>query len=565
MNRILVGALIASALVAGAALGGLTTDPAAPATAIKPAPEPLVGATLLDGLGNHRFPVTSSHPQVQRWFDQGLMLTFGFNHDAAERSFMKAAELDPDCAMCWWGAALVLGPHVNSGMDPARNQDAWTRLQRAVALAPKATERERAFIRALEARYAENPPEDRRALDEAYAQSTAKLMRDRPDDLDAAVLHAEALMDLQPWDYYDAQLQPKGNTAQIVSILESVMARNPDHAGALHLYVHAVEASANPQRGVVAADRLRALIPGSGHLVHMPAHIYSRVGRWHDAVIANQRAIEADNAYLSACRGNVTGLYPLGYVPHNHHFLWFAASMEGASEVARDAALQTAARVNLPVLMRQPGFAGLQHYWMTPWFDRVRFGRWDEIVERPNPAPDLPYVTAIWHYAQAMADVRQSRLESAGRHYDALAKLAADPAMEKLMVWDRYSLANAVRIAERTVAAELALARKDPDAAVAALQDAVKIEDQIPYDEPPGWHAPVRQTLGAVLLAARRPAEAELVYREELQRNPDNGWSLRGLSDSLAAQKRRDEARQTEQEFAAAWAHADVTLAQSRF
>jgi len=299
--------------------------------------------------------------------------------------------------------------------------------------------------------------------------------------------------------------------------------------------------------------------------VHMPAHIYSRVGRWHDAVIANQRAIEADDAYLAACRGNVNGLYPLGYVPHNHHFLWFAASMEGASEIARDAALQTAARVNLPELMRQPGYAGLQHYWMTPWFDRVRFGRWAEIVEQPNPAPDLPYVTAIWNYAQAMADVRQSRLESASRHYQALARIAADPHMEQLTVWDRYSLASAVRIAERTVAAELALARNDHEAAIAALREAVTIEDGIPYDEPPGWHSPVRQTLGAVLLAANRPAEAEVVYRDELRRNPDNGWSLRGLSDSLAAQKRGDEARRAEQQFAAAWAHADVRLAKSRF
>jgi tetratricopeptide (TPR) repeat protein len=562
MNRTLVVALSTTALFAGAAVGGLTT---APQTPDKPAAEPLVGATLLQGLGQYKFPVTSSHPLVQRWFDQGLMLTFGFNHDAAERSFLKATELDPDCAMCWWGAALVLGPHVNSGMDPARNRDAWVRLQRAIALAPRSTEREQAFIRALSARYAESPPQDRRPLDEAYAESTGRLMKDRPGDLDAAVLHAEALMDLQPWDYYDAQLQPKGHTAEVVAVLESVMARNPDHPGALHLYVHAVEASARPERGVAAADRLRTLIPGSGHLVHMPAHIYSRVGRWHDAVIANQRAIEADDAYLAACRGKVNGLYPLGYVPHNHHFLWFAASMEGASEIARDAALQTAARVNLPELMRQPGYAGLQHYWMTPWFDRVRFGRWAEIVEQPNPAPDLPYVTAIWHYAQAMADVRQSRLESASRHHQALARIAADPDMEQLTVWDRYSLASAARIAERTVAAELALARNDHDAAIADLREAVTIEDGIPYDEPPGWHSPVRQTLGAVLLAANRPAEAEVVYRDELRRNPDNGWSLRGLSDSLAAQRRGDEARQAEQQFAAAWAHADVRLAKSRF
>ncbi len=562
MNRILVVALVAIAVAAGLFYGRRTSDQSPPPPVVEiPAP---VGATLLEGLGDYTFPVSSSHPEVQRWFDQGLMLTYGFNHDAAERSFMKAAELDPGCAMCWWGAALVLGPHVNSGMDPANNANAWSRLQRALELAPQASEREQAFIRALAARYAGDPPDDRRPLDEAYAQAAGRLAADRPDDLDAATLHAEALMDLQPWDYYDEQLEPKGNTAQIVSILESVMARNPDHAGALHLYVHAVEASADPQRGAAAADRLRELIPGSGHLVHMPAHIYARVGRWHDAVIANQKAIAADDAYLAVCRGNAKGIYPLGYVPHNHHFLWFAATMGGASEIARDAALQTAARVNLPELMRQPGFAGLQHYWMTPWFDRVRFGRWEEITAEANPAPDLPYVTAIWHYAQAMAALRQSRPDDAAKHYDALQTLAADPVMDTLMVWDRYPLAYAARIAERTVSAELALARGEHGAAIAALREAVLIEDGIPYDEPPGWHAPVRQTLGVVLLAAGRPAEAEAVYREELARNPSNGWSLQGLSDSLRAQQKSREAAETEQKLALAWAHADVELAASR-
>jgi len=563
MNRTLVVVLAAIAVAAGLFYGRRTADQSPPPPA--PAVPSLVGATLLDGLGDYTFPVTSSHPEVQRWFDQGLMLTYGFNHDAAERSFMKATELDPGCAMCWWGASLVLGPHVNSGMEPTNNAKAWTRLQRALELAPQASERERAFIRALAARYAANPPDDRRPLDEAYARAARQLAADRPDDLDAATLHAEALMDLQPWDYYDEQLEPKGNTAEIVSILESVMARNPDHAGALHLYVHAVEASADPQRGVAAADHLRELIPGSGHLVHMPAHIYARVGRWHDAVIANQKAIAADDAYLATCRGNAQGLYPLGYVPHNHHFLWFAASMEGASGIARDAALQTAARVNLPELMRQPGYAGLQHYWMTPWFDRVRFGRWDEIAAEANPAPDLPYVTAIWHYAQAMAALRQGRADDAAKHYDALRKLAADPVMETMMVWDRYPLAHAAHIAERTVSAEVALAGGDHDAAVAALREAVAIEDRIPYDEPPGWHAPVRQTLGVVLLAANQPAEAEAVYREELRRNPSNGWSLQGLSDSLRAQKKSREAAQAGQQQALAWANADVELVASRY
>ena len=524
----------------------------------------VIGANLLEGLGNHHFPVTSRHPDVQRWFDQGLMLTYGFNHDAAERSFLKATQLDPDCAMCWWGASLVLGPHVNAGMDPKDNARAWARLQKARALAPKASEREQAFIEALSARYAEHPPEDRRLLDEAYATATRELTRKRPDDLDAATFHAEALMDLQPWDYYDEARRPKGHTNEIVSVLESVIDRDPNHAGALHLYVHAVEASDDPQRGVAAADRLRTLIPGSGHLVHMPAHIYARVGRWHDAVLANLRAIEADDAYLAICRGNTKGVYPLGYVPHNHHFLWFAASMEGNSAVARSAALKTAERTNLPELMRQPGFASLQHYWMTPWFDRVRFGRWDEITAAPNPASDLPYVTAIWHYAQGTAAARQNRIDDAARHLAALRPLAADPVMETMTMWDRYPLKHAAQIAERSLTAEVAAAKGDHGAAIAALREAVAIEHRIPYDEPPGWHAPVRHSLGAQLLAARRPAEAEAVYREELQRNPANGWSLLGLAQSLKAQGRSREAGEVERQLAQAWRHADVKLAASR-
>ena len=558
--------LAAASVLLALAGGGCRQQ--APAVADPPAASPpelaVAGAVLLDGLGDYSFPVSSSHPEVQRWFDQGLALTWGFNHDAAERAFVKATELDPQCAMCWWGAALVLGPHVNATMDPADHADAWERLQRARELAPNASTREQAFIQALSARYAQQPGDDRSALDQAYAEATRRLLQQRPDDLDAAVLHAEALMDLQPWAYYDEQLRHQGHTAEIVSTLESVMARNPDHAGALHLYVHAVEASADPQRGVEAADRLRGLVPGSGHLVHMPSHIYARVGRWQDAVLANQRAIEADDAYLAVCRGNVQGVYPLGYIPHNHHFLWFAASMQGNAELARAAALTTAQRTDLPELMREPGFAGLQHYWLTPWFDRVRFGRWEEIVAEPNPAPDLPYVTAIWHYAQGMAAVRQSRLDDAGAHLAALRPLAADPLMDELMVWDRYPLAHAARIAERTLTAEIAAAGGDHEAAVAALREAVAIEDGIPYDEPPGWHAPVRHSLGAVLLQAGRAAEAEQVYREDLRRNPDNGWALFGLAQSLQAQGRAAEAETARSSFSAAWGNADIELAASR-
>jgi len=527
---------------------------AAPAPELAP-----VGATLIDGLGDYSMPVTASGPDVQRWFDQGLAMTYGFNHDAAERSFLKAAELDPDCAMCWWGASLVLGPHVNSKMDPANNAKAWDRLQRAQAAADDATAKEQAFIEALSARYAAEPPADRRPLDEAYAAAMGKLAANYPDDLDAASLHAEAMMDLQPWDYWDADGQPKGHTAEVVSQLESVIARDPEHAGALHLYVHAVEASADPARGVAAADRLRELLPGSGHLVHMPAHIYARVGRYHDAVIANQKAIVADDDYLAICKPG-PGVYPLGYVPHNHHFLWFAATMEGASAIAIDAARTTGEKTSDPQLMRTPGFDAMQNFALAPLFADVRFGRWQQVVEAPKPADDLPYMQAIWHYAQGMAAARQGRVDEARTHHQALQKAATAPAIEKMMTWDRYSLIGGVRIGERFVAAEIARAAKDFDGAIAALNEAVAIEDTLPYDEPPAWHWPARQALGGMLLAAGKPAEAESAYRDELKRNPENGWSLHGLEKSLRAQKRRAEADEIATRFAQAWANADIDL-----
>lgn len=523
-----------------------------------------VGATLLDGLGDYSLPIGSDHPEVQQWFDQALSLTYGFNHQAAERSFLQAAELDPQCAMCWWGSALVLGPHVNAGMDPANNAAAWERLQAAQAVSEDAPDWQQAYIRALSARYAENPPEDRSELDRAYVDAMAELVAARPDDLDAATLYAESLMNLQPWDYWTMDGQPRGRIEEIVSVLEDVIERDQDHAGALHLYIHAVEASEEPERGVAAADRLRTLIPGSGHLVHMPAHIYARVGRYHDAVIANQKAVEADNVYLAACRPG-PGVYPLGYVPHNHHFLWFAASMEGARDIALAAADETHARTSAPDLMRTPGFEGMQNFALTPLFAKVRFGLWEEIAAEPKPADDLPYMQAMWHYAQGMAAVRSGREDDARTHHEALVEASADPVIENFMMWERYSLIHGVRVAERMLAAELAYDSGEVETAVAALEKARDIEDDLPYDEPPGWHAPVRHTLGAVLLDIGRAEDAEAVYRAELRRNPENGWSLYGLANALRAQGRASEAEEVEARFEAAWAQADVTLASSRF
>ena len=518
-----------------------------------------VGANLIEGLGDYSMPVTAKSPDVQRWFDQGLAMTYGFNHDAAERSFLKAAELDPECAMCWWGAALVLGPHVNAAMDPANNPKAWDRLQRAQRTASGATEKEQAFIKALSVRYAENPPEVRRPLDEAYAVAMGKLAAKYPDDLDVVTFHAESLMDLQPWDYWDASGQPKGHTAEVVSQLESVMQRDPKHAGALHLYVHAVEASPDPSKGVAAADTLRELWPGSGHLVHMPAHIYARVGRYHDAVIANQKAIAADDSYLAICKP-APGVYPLGYVPHNHHFLWFAATMEGASKIALDAARTTSDKTNNAELMRLPGLEFTQNFAQSPLLAEVRFGRWEEVVKAPKPADDFPYVQAIWNYAQGMAAVRQGRIEDAKRHHEALMPATSNPEIEKLLQFGRYSLIGGVQVAERFVAAEIARAAKDYDAAIAALNTAVTIEDTLPYDEPPAWHWPSRLALGSVLLEAKKPADAEQAFRDELARNPENGWSLNGLAKALKAQGKGAEAKEVEARFAKAWVNADIDL-----
>lgn len=523
-----------------------------------------VGATLLDGLGDYSMPITSEHPDAQRWFDQALMLTYGFNHDAAERSFLKALEVDPQCAMCWWGASLVLGPHVNADMNPANNEAAWERLQAARALAPQASELEQGFIEALSARYAEEPPADRSALDEAYADAMGALAARFPDNLDAATLYAEAMMNLQPWDFWYEDGRPKGRTPEITSVLESVMARYPDHAGALHLYIHAVEASDEPELGVVAADRLRGLIPGSGHLVHMPSHIYARVGRWHDAMLVNQDAARADDAYLSICRPT-PGVYPLGYVPHNHHFLWFAASMAGDSATAMAAAEETARRAAEPELLALEGFEFLQNFVATPVFAKVRFGQWQAIRELPEPDANLPYLRGVWHYAQALAALRTDDADAAGEHYEALAALAADPALEQALWFDRYPMAYAVGIAERMVAAELALAAGDTDEAVAILEVAAEREDALPYDEPPAWHAPVRQTLGAVLLEAGHAEAAEEAYRAELRRNPENGWSLLGLEKALRAQDRAEDADAVAARFEAAWAHADIELTASRF
>ena len=512
---------------------------------------------LFNQLGNHSHPISTNSKLAQTYFDQGLTLAFGFNHAEASRYFNQAAQLDPDCAMCYWGIAYVLGPNINAPMADESIPNAWEALQKATSLSKKASKKEQSYIQALAHRYTNQPLRDRSSLDLSYAKAMRSLAQEYPDDLDAATLFAEALMDTMPWDYWQQNGEPKPETVELLDTLESILQRNPNHPGANHLYIHAVEKE-RPQLGIDAADRLGNLVPDSGHLVHMPSHIYIRVGRYHDAVVANQKAIQADVNYLQ--RPHPESIYTLGYMPHNQHFLWFGALMSGQSKIATEAAQKTA-EVDLN-LIREPDSAGaLQHYYLTPLYTKVRFAQWDNILTTPAPAPDLKYPQGIWHYARGMAFIAKDEVEKANSELEELEQLKKDPSLEKIKIWSFNSTASVLEIASQELAAKIAAHSGDYDRAIAKLEKAIELEDSLVYTEPPDWYAPTRQLLGTLLMEANRPKEAEQVFRADLKIYPQNGWSLHGLAQSLVAQGKIAEAKRVRQEFEEAWQYADITLA----
>lgn len=541
-------------VVAYLALRGPAPPSEVPALTLDPGAE-----SPLADLGSYSADFTVTDAQARRWFDQALVLAYGFNHDAAGRAFLKAAELDATCAMCWWGAALVLGPHLNAGMDPADYPQAWARIQRAQQLAGAVSDRERAYIAALTTRYAPTAPPDRTALDQAYADAMRSLIARYPRDLDARTLFAESLMNLHPWDLYDRQGRPREWTHEIVAVLERVLQDHPEHPGANHLYIHAVEASTQPERALDAARRLESLAPDAGHLVHMASHIYLRTGHYHEATLANLRAIDADLRYLERCRPE-PGLYTRGYIPHNHHFLFASSLMEGHAQRALAAADEVAARTDLE-RSRQPGYLGLQHYWAARYFARVRFGRWGDIMA--EPMPDLPYPAALLRYARGMAQLRQGRLEAARGELQALRELAALPEMSEASIWGLHSVPSLLQIAERILSGEIAAAAGQWAAAIDALEAAVATESGLAYDEPPAWPIPARHNLGAVLLESGKFAAAEAVYEADLRQHPENGWALFGLMQAQRSQ--RKPATEIEERLQYAWRHADVDLTASRF
>lgn len=519
-------------------------------------------APLLEGMGDLHWPISTDSELAQRYFDQALTLAYGFNHLEAERSFREAARLDDECAMCFWGAALVLGPNINDPVPtPDREVKAYQTLRDALARVQHANDKERALIEALETRYAETPPSDRSSLDLAYSEAMRSVAKRFPDDLQIQALFAEAMMDTMPWAYWTEDAKPKPLTEEVFATLEYILERDPDHPGANHFYIHAVEQE-QPERGVRAADNLRRVVPGAGHLVHMPSHIYIRVGRYHDGSLANERAIEADNDYVTQCRAQ--GIYPVAYVPHNHHFLWATTTMEGRSADALAAARHTAEHVDRS-LMREPEMGVLQHFYSIPYYALVRFGMWEEILREPAPDSDLLYPTAVWHYARGIAYARAGKLEEAKQELRQVRTIAADPRLEQIRIWGLNPTSSLAEIAAAVLHAEIAAARKNTKTAVAQLRKAIAIEESLIYGEPPDWFYPVRHNLGAVLLEAGRPGAAEKVYREDLARFPDNGWSLFGLAQSLRAQGKKQEADEVQRRFEAAWQHADVEITASRF
>ncbi len=521
-------------------------------------------APLLEGLGDFTYPITTDgeDPRVQRFFDQGLMLSFGFNHREAERSFREAARRDTSCAMCWWGVALVNGPNINALMEDDQVPVAWEALQKARNLAGRASDLEQQYIDALATRYVAEPVEDRSSLDEAYADAMRDLASRYPGDVTLKSLFAEALMDQHPWDYWLKSGKPQPWIDEIVRTLESARRVDPDHPLANHLYIHAVEASRTPERGIDAAERLGDVAPGAGHLVHMPSHIYIRVGEYHKGSLANQRAIQSDNEYVTQCHAQ--GIYPLAYMPHNHHFLWATATLEGRSRVSIDAAHSTAEQVD-PEMMRAPGLGTLQHFYVIPLYAFVRFGKWEEILEIPEPDQDLVYPRGIWHYARGMAMVRTGRVGEAAGELEEVQAIAADSALAEITIWDINKTSTLMEIAALVLEGEIAARTWDFDTAVERLGQAIELEDGLNYNEPPDWFFPVRQNLGAVLIEAARYPEAEVVYREDLEAFPRNGWSLYGMGQALRGQGKSQEARRVEKLFEEAWQWSDIALPASRF
>jgi hypothetical protein len=509
---------------------------------------------LYDNLGTLEHPVTTSSTTAQQYFNQGFRLVYGFNHDEAIKSFKEGLKHDSTCAMCYWGVAYALGPNINLPMDTAAARPAYDAAQKALKYSTSATPVERAYIEALAKRYSSDPAANRAPLDSAWASAIGEVSRRFPADDDAAALHGEALMDLRPWNYWTNGGRPKApSTLEALRVLEPVVKRNPSHPGACHYYIHAIEASNEAGKALACAERLGSAMPGAGHLVHMPTHIYIRLGQWETAADRNVHAVHADQQYINERRP--TGVYPMAYYPHNYHMMWYALNMLGRSGDALKAAQGVVKNVPADVVRQAPP---LEYFSPTVLFTLARFSRWDDALREPAPPKDLRYTTGVWHYVRGLAYTAQGRLDSAAAERDKLVAIANATAPDAYA--NLNSMQSVLAVAQNHLQGEMAAKRGRTDEAVKYLKTAIAGEDELTYDEPPPWYLPIRQRLGAVLLQAGRPVEAEKAFREDLVRRPENGWSLDGLAQSLSAQKRTKEAAAVDARFQKAWSKADVKV-----
>lgn len=524
---------------------GQLPEAGAPATT-QPAP---ADPPLWNNLGSLSYKITTSHPRAQQYFNQGLRLAYGFNHDEAARSFRMAQKLDPGCAMCFWGEALVLGPNINLPMQPEAVAPAVAASRKASSLMERASAREQALIRAVTVRYSDDPKIERPELDRAYADAMRKVAAQYPKDQDIGVLFAESLMNLSPWDYWEAGgARPKGNTAELVAMLEKVLKANPDHPGAIHYYIHTVEASTTPQRAEPYAERLAAQIPGAGHVVHMPSHIYFRVGRYKDSLAANKQAMAVDEQYIA--QRKPSGIYPMAYYPHNVHFALVSAQMAGDGKTVIEAADKLANVVNDDAARQ---FALAQPVRVAPYFAHAQFSDPAIILALPAPQSGLPYVEGMWHYARGVALAQKGDVAGARKEAAAINRLRQSSDFS-LLTEGLIPAQDVLRIASHVVEARAAQASGDLKRAADQYRHAIALEDGLAYMEPAYWYYPIRQSLGAVLLMQGDSEGAEQAFRESLARVPNNGWALYGLSEVYRKRGDATHAAAAEQLLAQAWA-----------
>ncbi len=517
---------------------------------VKPAP-------IIPGLEYFDFRITTSEPLAQKYFNQGWALAAGFNHAEAARSFYWATQEDPDCAMCYWGLAYVLGPNYNAGMDQELVSDAHAAIQTAQLLSNACTERERDLISAMSSRYPNDEEGHTSRADSAYSEHLRTLHEKYPEDNDIAALYAESVMDLHPWQLWDDNDQPYPWTTEVLDVLEGVRDRDPKHAISNHMYIHAVEASTTPERGDASAKVLETLVPGSGHLVHMPSHIYIRTGRYNACSQTNEKAIEVDSIYVSAC--HAAGAYPLSYYPHNFHFLCACAALEGRGKASVDASLRMQEKLDT-VIMKQPEWGTVQHYYTIPWYIMVKFEMWDEILNLNLDDQQLVYPQAILSYAKGMAHSARGDGASASAQLKKLKQLSSNPNMSEITVWEINNASDLVNIASNVLEAEILSVSGNVALAEERYLQAIRIEDQLNYNEPPDWFFSVRHYYGDFLLGQNRYSDAIRIYREDLATFPDNGWALHGLYTALQMNGDQTEAHSVRAQFENVWEQADVEL-----